>query len=148
MITGFVTPTVRMLGPDGGKFMQALVQRARLPFFMTLSSWLAVVSGILLYWQVSGSLQPAWIASGRGIGFSLGSLAGIAAFLSGLFIQGRSAARMSAIAGEVQAAGGPPKPGQVAELLALQERIRHGGHIGSALLAVALALMAISQYLG
>jgi hypothetical protein len=146
MVVGFITPAVRALGPEGGRFMQRLVQRGRLPTYMNSMSLLASLSGILLFWQVSGGLQPAWILSGRGLTFTIGSVIGLLAFVSGHSIQGRAAKRMGEIGMAITAAGGPPSPQQQAEMREMQERIRVGGIIGAVLLGISVIAMAIARY--
>ncbi|MDR7419276.1 MAG: hypothetical protein QN178_10250 [Armatimonadota bacterium] len=143
---GFASPAARAMGPDGGKFTQRLVA-AGFPTFMNWMSWTATLSGLLLYWRVSGGAQPAWIASMPGLVFTLGSIAGIAAFLTGALVNSPAAARLGAVGREVQASGGPPMPGQTAEMQALHERLRKGGHWGTSLLVVALILMSAARYL-
>jgi hypothetical protein len=145
MFAGFATPAVRAMGPDGGKFMQRLIQ-ARFPQFMILLSWLATVSGVLLYWQVSGAMQNAWITSPPGLGFTVGAIVGILAFLTGAVVSGPAAGRLGAISRQLQA-GGPPTPAQASEIQALQERLRKGGLLGTILLVVALMVMSVARYL-
>lgn len=110
MIAGFITPAVSATGPEGGKFMQRLIQHGRLPLFMNAMAWSATVSGILLYWQVSGGMQAGWITSPRGLGFTIGAVAGILAFIVGETINARAASRLGAIGREIQTAG-PAEPG-------------------------------------
>jgi hypothetical protein len=147
MIAGFVEPAVRATGPEGGKFMRQLAGPGRLPFFMQAASGLNVLSGLLLYWRASGGLQTSWITSGPGLGYTVSSLAALAAFVLGFLIQGRAAERMAALGREIQAAGGPPNPAQIKEMQALQERIRQGGLVGGVLLAIAVIGMGVARYL-
>src|SRR5688572_29923036 len=52
VMVGFVLPAVKRAGPEGGKFMNLLVQR-KLPVYLVIAAWSAVISGALLYWTVS-----------------------------------------------------------------------------------------------
>ena len=65
---------------------------------------------------------------------TIGSLAGIAAFLLGLLSTSPTGKKMGILAGQMQVAGGPPKPEQVAQMerlqaeLAVIEGVGHGIH--------------------
>lgn len=147
LITFFVEPTVRAMGEEGGKFMQRLSSQTRLTSFMTLAAVLSSLAGLWLLWIVSGGLRPAWITSGFGLGMIAGSVAAGLAFVIGFMYQGRATARMAVLGQEIQAAGGPPTPGNLAEMQSLQDLIRKGGRIGAVLLSLSAVLMAISRYL-
>jgi uncharacterized membrane protein len=147
LIVGFVSPGARALGPEGGRFMQWLVQKGRLPTYMNSMSFLASLSGILLFWQVSGGLQPAWLLSGRGLTLTIGSMAGLLAFGLGHAIQGRAAKRMGEIGQAIAAAGGPPSTAQQAEIGEMQRRLHVGGLIGAVLIAISVVGMAIARYI-
>jgi uncharacterized membrane protein len=81
----FFKPSVKAIGPAGPQFMQNLAGRRKYPLFMISTSLLTVLAGGILYWFSSGGFNPAWIASGPGIGFTIGSLAALVAFLVGNF---------------------------------------------------------------
>jgi hypothetical protein len=147
MMAGFIFPASKMAGPEGGKFLQILMQRARLPLFLSWAGWISTGAGLVLYWHSSGGLQHEWMRSGMGVGFTLGALAGLAAFLIGQLVNIPAAARLGAAGRAVQQAGGPPSPQQAAEIGALQDRIRHGTHLIAALLAVSVVFMALARRL-
>jgi uncharacterized membrane protein len=147
MVAGFITPAAASAGPEGGKFIQRLVQERRLSLTMSIAAWLTTLSGLILYWWSSGGLAATWIVSGTGLALTIGGLAGVATFVIGLVVNAPAAKRLAAVAGEMQSAGGPPKPEQLAEMKALQERIANGGIAGALLLAVSVVGMAVAQYL-
>lgn len=145
VLAGFVEPTSRSLGPDGGRFMQRLVPR-----FSTAMLWsatLAVLSGLLLYWRASGGLRLAWITTGTGLALTVGGLAALGASYFGFWVVNRTGRRLMALGAAIQAQGAPPTPEQGAEMAALQERIRQGGVWTAALLVVTVVGMAAGQYL-
>ncbi len=147
MTAGFVTPTVQALGPEGGKFMQGLLQRTRFSLVMGLAAIVATLCGLILFWNVSAGLQVSWLATGRGVSLIIGSLAGVVALVEGFAITNRGAMRLEALGKAIQAAGGPPSPAQMAEMRELQERLARGGEIGAVLLAVSVVCMAAARYL-
>jgi hypothetical protein len=141
---GFILPAIKRAGPEGGKFMQLLIQR-RLPLYLVIAAWSSIISGALLYWYASGGLQLQWIATFRGLLLTIGAASGIGAALAGLLISAPAAARLGMIAARAQAAGGPPTPEQAGEIRSMQERLVRGSHIAAALMAVALVLMVVSR---
>jgi len=122
-MAGFVEPSVRALGPDGGKFMQHMVGARRLPLFMALAAVLTVLAGLWLYWRASLGFTLAWILAPSGLTLSIGALAGILGAVVGGAGTGRTSARMTVLGKAMQAAGGPPQPAQLAEMQALQRRL-------------------------
>jgi uncharacterized membrane protein len=147
MIAAFIEPTVRASGPEGGRFMQRLVEQRRFSTFMTLAALLNAVSGPLLYWTVSGHLQVSWITSGPGLTLTIGSVAGLVAFVLGLTVNGPTAKQIAALGQEMQTAGEPPSPAQMAKMQTLQEKLRRAGILDAVLLGIAVAGMAIARYM-
>lgn len=105
----FFEPTLKAAGPAGGTVMGRLML-TRFPMAMVFSSILTVAAGFLLYLIDSGGFQIHWISTSSGVTMTIGSVAGILAFLLGLTVQMPASARMAALQGEIQAAGGPPAP--------------------------------------
>jgi hypothetical protein len=102
----FFKPSVKAIGPAGPRFMQALAERRKYPLFMVSTSLLTVLAGGILYWFSSGGFNAAWIASSPGIGFTIGSLAALVAFLVGNFGIGPTAVQMGALGQQIGAPGG------------------------------------------
>lgn len=142
----FVEPVVKDLGPAGPQFMRNLVEKRRLPMFMNVVSSLTVLAGALLYWSTSGNLQAAWLRSGPGIGFTLGSLAAIVVYGIGFFMIRPRAVRLGAISSEIALAGGPPSSEQGAELRRLGEEMVRIERVDVILLTISLVAMATARY--
>lgn len=141
----FIKPSVKSIGPAGPQFMQSLTERRRYPLFMVGVSLLTVVAGGALYLYASGSFNPTWVTSGPGIGFTIGSLAALVAFLVGTFMIGPISARMGAL-GQQLAGGGPPDSGIIEELHALEKRLSIAENIDIIMLTVSLLTMATARY--
>ena len=101
----FIIPTVKALGPDGGKFMQQLAQTNKLPLVMTIAGTLTVVGGLLLIERLSGGFELQWFGTAHGIVISIGGTFAIAAWVIGLSINKPAVDKMGAI-GKVVAASG------------------------------------------
>lgn len=132
----FVEPTVRALGPDGGKFMQGLMGGTRFSLAMAVSGWLTILAGLLLYGPVTG--WSVNLMLGPRLPLTLGAVAGIVAGLVGTLVQGRASGRLQALGQAVVAQGTPPSPTQAAEMQRLQAAIRRGSWWSAGLMVLAV----------
>lgn len=142
----FIEPTAKALAPDGMQFVQYMVNKRRFAIFMVISSTLTVLSGALLVWQVASGHWLAWLQTGPGLGFALGSLVGIVVYCIGMFGVNPRAKRMAEIGAQIQSAGGPPTPEQGAELQKLDREMAKYSLADFVLVAVSLVLMATARY--
>lgn len=138
----FLEPVVAQAGADGGKFMQRLMM-TRLSVTLALASAFVVVSGIWMYWVASRGLQASWFGTRAGIALTLGAIAGVVAFAMGLVVMAPAADRLAKIQKEIQAAGKPPTPAQLAEIGKQSKRISTGSRVEALLMAIALIGMAL-----
>lgn len=142
LIALVLLPGVRKAGPGGERHLpMAAISQA-----MSLAAVLTTIPGLLLYAWVS-RFQMGWIGTPLGIGFTLGSLAGIAAFLLGMLSTGPTSKKLGILAGQIAAAGGPPRPEQAAELGRLQAKLATSSAVSTILTTAALVLMAVARYL-
>jgi len=142
----FVEPTAKALAPTGMQFVQHMVTKRRYSIFMALTSTLTVLTGALLLWQVASSEWLSYLQTGRGLGFSLGSVVGVVVYFIGMFGVKPRAEKLAKIGQEIQAAGGPPTPAQGAELHKLDKEMSRLGYADFLLVALSLALMATARY--
>jgi hypothetical protein len=142
----FVKPSVKSIGAAGPQFMQNLMERRKYPIFMVSMSLLTVLAGGALYWFISGGLNLAWVKSGPGLGFTIGSLAALVAFLVGTFGIGPTAGQMSALGGQIAASGKGPTPEQAAKLQTLEKRLNLAEQIDFIMLVIAMLTMATARY--
>ena len=145
MMAGFINPSVKATAPDSGKFMQYLAQKSGYPRSAEIAGWLTVLAGLALYWLVSGGFQPAWITSRHGLALTIGGLLAIAGLIVGYTIQKPAAKRLGTLGQEIQTAGGPPSPEQVAQVQAQQKKLAQGGLWTAILLGLAVVGMAIAR---
>ncbi len=144
---GFIEPAARAAGPAGVKFMQALMGKTRLVQALTASPILVVLTGLLMYWRVSGNLNVHWLFSPAGLALTVGSLAGIIEFLFGLVYIRPAADKLALISREIESSGGQPSPEQLERLGVQNERLSRGGLYGAVLLAVCVIGMSLPKYL-
>jgi hypothetical protein len=143
----FLNPAVKAAGPDGARVMQRLQERGMLNVLPVVAA-LTILSGLLLYWRVSGGLMEGWVRSRMGMTFALGGVASLAAFVIGVFVMRSAALRASAIArGLEQVPEGPARQAQQAEIQGLRQRATGAGRWVAGLLGIATAAMAVARYL-
>lgn len=142
----FFKPSVKSIGAAGPQFMQNLMERRKYPIFMMSTSLLTVLAGGALYWFISGGLNLAWVKSGPGLGFTIGSLAALVAFLLGTFGIGPTAGQISALGGQIAASGKGPTPEQASKIQTLEKRMSTIENVEFVLLVTALLTMATARY--
>lgn len=142
----FLEPTAKALAPAGIEFIQHMVGKRRFNLFMVVNSSLTVLSGALLVLQAAGGQWLAWLKTGPGLGFALGSLVGIAVYFLGMLGIAPRAAKLGKLGQEIGKAGGPPTPAQVAEMQRLDREMSFLSRIDFWMVALSLALMATARY--
>ena len=142
----FVSPTAKALAPTGMQFVEYMVTKRRFSIFMAISSTLTVLSGALLIWQVSGGELLNYAQTSRGLGFTLGSIAGIVVYFVGMFGVKPRAERLAKISQEIKLSGGLPTPSQGAELHKLDKEMSVLDLADFLLVALSLSLMASARY--
>ena len=149
MLVLFVQPTARALGPEVERtFSNYILRRRRLAPTILVATLLTVGAGTaLLAIDISRVGAQLWFSTGTGIGLSVGALAAIGSFLLGPTVIIPLANRLEKVSTDVANAGVSPTDGQAAELTRVGNRLRTVLAWDSALLVVAVALMAISRYI-
>jgi len=142
----FVKPAAQTLGSSAPEFMQALVERRKYPLFMQVASGLTIVAGAILFWQTSAGLNPVWLKSATGIGFTTGAGAALIAFLAGNTVVAPATRALGRIGQQIATSGKPPTPDQAHQLQGIQNRIAAAERITFIMLAIAMAAMATARY--
>ena len=142
----FVEPTAKALAPTGMQFVQYMVTKRRFSSFMVVSSTLTVLSGALLIWQLTSGHLLGYMKTGPGLGFTLGSIAGITVYFVGMLGINPRAVKLAKLGEAIKAAGGPPTPEQGAELHRLDKEMSALSLADFLLVAISLGLMASARY--
>jgi hypothetical protein len=145
MLAGFIEPVSHADGPDGAKFMQRLMG-GKLPIALSITGPLTVLAGILLYWQDSAGLSAMWVLSNTGMGFTVGGVAGIAAFLIGMSISRPTAAKIAVLGNAIQSSGEASQE-QMTQLHSLQGTMSRATLWNTVLISIALVSMAVARNL-
>ena len=110
--------------------------------FMIVAAASTVVAGGLLYWHDSNGLSSAWMHSNAGIGFGIGSVFGLIAFIFGA-IFGASNAKLAQVGAQIQ---GKPSDEQMIQIQAIQKRIKTVSPIHVYSMILAMIFMATARY--
>jgi uncharacterized membrane protein len=145
LLAGFLAPTMRATGPEGGRFIGHLMQQRRLQLFIGLAVGLTILSGLVMYARIAASTHGAWARTAPGMAYGVGAAAAILGAFTGFTVSGAAGRRMAAIGGSIGPAG--PSAEQQAEMHRLQERIGLGTRLSAGFLAVAAGAMAVARYL-
>ena len=145
--TFFLEPTMKALGPDANRFTEYLVNRRRFPVAIALSGAITILAGAYLYWIDSGGLRLEWITSRTGIGFTIGAIAAIAAYVIGFIVIRPAYERLGSLIGELASQGGVPTDAQRGELEEIDARVKWANWVDAALLTAAFVTMAVARYL-
>jgi hypothetical protein len=113
---------------------------------MMSTSLLTVLAGGALFWFISGGLNLSWAATGPGLGFTLGSLAALVAFLLGSFGIGPTAGKISALGGQIATSGNGPTPEQGLKMQTLEKKMTNLENVEFVMLVIALLTMATARY--
>ncbi|RME11093.1 MAG: hypothetical protein D6802_07655 [Ardenticatenia bacterium] len=129
-------PAVAAAGPEGSKFMQKLAA-GPLSRMMSITGMLTILSGLGMYISFSGGFDPTVMFSTR-LPLTLGALAGLGALLVGMVVQAPATKQLNALGEQIASQGGTPTPEQMAQIAALQRRLRHGGRLDVILMLLAV----------
>ncbi len=83
---------------------------------------------------------------GPGLGYTIGSVVGIAVYIFGMTMIKPRADRLGGLGREIAAAGGVPTPVQVAQLEKLDQELTLTGRVDFVLLAISTLAMATARY--
>lgn len=129
---------------DDDRTLRRMAGYAGVSQVLGVSGLLAVVAGLLLYWEVSAGVSPGWVRSPYGLTITDGAVAGIVAVIVGAGLVGLTNERMEGMAEDVSP-GDDLTDEQSASLEASRNRIRLGERVVAVLLLVAVLTMATAQ---
>ena len=136
-------PAVRATNQTGQQFAGHLMLKTRFVTVMTIMALLTVLAGAGLYWLDSGGFTSAWMKSTTGIGFAIGGVFGLVAFIYGAMF-GNLNKQLATVGSQIQ---GKPTPEQMTQIQAIQKRIAGVTPIHVTSIIIAILLMSASRYL-
>ena len=139
-------PAFAEVGPDGAKLQAALAKR-RIPLIMPVIALITLVSGLWLYQRLAGGAIGALLKTPMGLGFGLGGLAALLAFVVGISLARPFMMRSMKLAEQMKTASPADRSSIVAEMQKLGAQGALVNRLVMALLLLALAAMAVARYL-
>lgn len=141
----FLEPTAKATAPESQKFMDYLMARKRFSSFLNGMSLLTILAGGALYYRLA-SVNGAWVATGPGVGFTIGALAGISAVVAWNLLVPPRVEKLGNLVQMIQANGGSASADQSATLNQIGKEITRAGKLDFALTAIAVLTMATARY--
>ena len=145
LTTFYLFPSIQEAGADGGKVMAAMQRRG----LMSVTPALALatlLSGLWLYWRVSGGFDSGFMRSGTGMTFGLGAAAAIIAYAIGMIVMRPAMLRAAALMQEGGSLPAGDRESRLAEAGRLRKRGAGAGRMVAMLLLIAVAAMAVARY--
>ena len=142
----FVMPAHKETGTAAAPMMGAMARRGLNAFFGALGG-ITVLTGLYLYWRLTGGFSPELSATRSAMVFGTGGIAGILAVIIAGAVVGRNAAKMGELGGKAMALPeGSERAGLMTQSAAARDRVIAGGRIVLVLQMIALGCMAIGHY--
>lgn len=146
-VATYLVPSVREAGPDGVKVMGA-IQRRRFLDVMPAVAAVTILSGLWLYWLLSGGFNWNWVMSPMGLALGTGGVLAIVAFTIGVVVMRPATLRAGAISRHMASAlEGPERDSLQQQVKQLRMRSAAAGRAVAVLLFLTTALMAVARYL-
>lgn len=140
----FIVPTIAATGDAGKQFVGHLIGKTAFTKLMTVAGFLTVLAGIMLYGINSSWFHSGWMMTGQGIGFGVGAMAGIAAFVFGIMI-GNVNMGLAKLGSQIQ---GKPTDAQMTEMQALRKRQAFVVPGNTICMVIAIVFMASARFFG
>jgi uncharacterized membrane protein len=147
LLAFFVMPSLRAVAPSGAQFMQEMMQRRKLPVYLTGLGGLTMVSGIILYARDSMVTAGAFSLSTSGKAFGFGAVFAIIAGVIGNAVSAPAAKKLEKIGSAIAKSDGPPSAEQREEIGRLQDKLARMAKIVAWLLLAATLMMGTARYL-
>lgn len=143
LLSFVITPALRASGGSGQKFIDHLITRRRFGTESAGAGGMAGLAGLLLYWHDSQGFTSPWMGSSAGIGFAIGGVLGLIAFIFGILTD----RRLKAMAGLREQLEGAPSEEMTSQLQELENQKSTYLNICAITLVLSLWIMAVARYL-
>jgi uncharacterized membrane protein len=138
-----ITPALKATGGSGQKFVDYLITNKRFGTESAGAGGMAGIAGLLLYWHDSQGLTSAWMESSAGIGFAVGGVFGLIAFIFGILTD----RKLKAMAGLREQLESAPSDEKSSQLQGLEKQQTTYLNICAVTLTLSLWIMAVARYL-
>lgn len=138
-----ITPALKATGGSGQKFIDYLITKKRFGTESAGAGSMAGIAGILLYWHDSQGFTSAWMGSSAGIGFGVGAVLGLIAFVFGVLTD----RKLKAMAGLREQLESAPSDEETSQSQELEKQQTTYLNICAITLTLSLWIMAVARYL-
>ncbi|NJC95595.1 MAG: hypothetical protein FIB03_04530 [Anaerolineae bacterium] len=138
-----ITPALKATGGSGQKFVDYLITKKRFGTESAGAGGMAGLAGLLLYWNDSQGLTSPWMGSSAGIGFGVGAVLGLIAFVFGVLTD----RKLKAMAGLREQIENAPSNEKTMQLQELEKQQATYLNICVITLILSLWIMAVARYL-
>ena len=144
--TLFLGPALQDIGPDAAKVGAAMV-RHKVMVFMPIAAMLTILSGLWLYWRMSGGFTPSYMGSLQGRTLGFGAVTAVAAIILGFTMVKPGMEKAAALGQRAAQATGSERDALVAQSQALRARAGTASNWVAGLITVTIVTMAVARYL-
>lgn len=145
-ISMFMMPALQQAGPEGGKIMSGMERRGLMTFMASIGGT-TILTGLYLYWHLTGGFDPAQSGTIEARVFGAGGVLGLAAMIIGGSVVGRSAKKAAEIAAKMAAMPERDRAAAAEHIQQLRRKMVTFGHVVIALLVGTIVLMSIGHYM-
>ena len=138
-----ITPALKGVGEAGQKFVDYLIKHKKFGTNSVGAGAMAGIAGLLLYWHDSQGLTSLWMQSSAGIGFGVGAVLGLIAFVFGVLTDHKLKA-LAELRARLESA---PSSEKTSHLQILEKQQVSYLKICAGTLTLSLWIMAVSRYL-
>jgi len=138
-----INPALKATGGTGQKFVDYLIKNKRFGTESAGAGGMAGVAGLLLYWHDSQGLTSAWMHGNAGVGFTVGALFGLIAFIFGILTD----RKLKAMADLREQFDGEPSSEEASQLQLFEKQQTNYLNICAITLVLSLWIMAVARYL-
>jgi uncharacterized membrane protein len=143
VLAATITPALKGAGETGQKFVDYLVKHKKFGTNSAGAGAMAGIAGLLLYWHDSQGLTSLWMKSSTGIGFGVGAILALIAFIFGVLTD-RKLKAMAELREQLESV---PSDEKTSQLQKLKEQQATYLKICAGTLTLSLWIMAVSRYL-
>jgi uncharacterized membrane protein len=145
LLSFFLTPALQEVGPDAGKVVVALMGR-RLDAYLASLAGLTVLTGLYVYWTITGGFDPEASSTLRAKVIGLGGVLGLVAAVIGGSVVARNMKKSVALMQQAGAADAAARSALMAQAAQCRQKAATGGRIVAVLVILTATLMAIGAH--
>jgi uncharacterized membrane protein len=142
----FLLPSMREAGPDAAKVAAGLMKR-RFMQILPATAGVTLLSGLYLYWRLSGGFSAGYMTSPAGATYALGGAIAIVAFVIGVSMVRPAMLRAMKLSEAGMSAAPPERAAALAEAQSLRAKAETAGQWAAWLLVATTIAMAVARYL-